>query len=71
MNKIRPKFHFWTKTEIKMCFCFVFVVSWPQVPFGSRFIDVVYCSGGEERVKNKTKTQGESFVFPFLSKNGI
>ena len=46
INKIRPKFHFLTKIEIKMTylvflFCFVFTVSTPLEPFGSRFIDVL------------------------------
>ena len=42
INKIRPKFQFWTKIEIKMtCLVFVFcIVSLPLEPFGSRLIDV-------------------------------
>ena len=45
INKIRPKFHFLTKIEIKMTylvvlFFFFFIVSLPLEPFGSRFIDV-------------------------------
>ena len=44
INKIRPKFHFLTKIEIKNDLPCVFVlfvtVSSPLEPFGSRFIDV-------------------------------
>ena len=47
INKIRPKFHFLTKIEIKMTYLvflflfFFFTVSTPLEPFGSRFIDVL------------------------------
>ena len=48
INKIRPKFHFLTKIEIKMTclvflfyYFFFFTVSTPLEPFGSRFIDVL------------------------------
>ena len=44
INKIRSKFHFLTKIEIKMNYLGFFVlfvtVSSPLEPFGSRFIDV-------------------------------
>ena len=48
ITKIRPKFHFLTKIEIKMTylvflflFLFFFTVSTPLEPFGSHFIDVL------------------------------
>ena len=44
INKIRPKFHFLTKIEIKMTYLVFlfsfFTVPTPLEPFGSRFIDV-------------------------------
>ena len=46
INKLRAKFHFFTKIEIKttylvFVFCQLFTVSSPLKPFGSRFIDVL------------------------------
>ena len=44
INKIRPKFHFLTKIEIKMVYLVFlfsfFAVSTPLESFGSRFIEV-------------------------------
>ena len=46
INKIRPKFHFLTKIEIKVTYviilfsCVFFTVSSPLEPLGSRCIDV-------------------------------
>ena len=77
INKICPEFKFFYKNRIKnyspCVFVLLFTVSSLLELFGSCFIDVnstlnwpPNSSWSEETVKNKTKTQGESFSFLYF-----
>ena len=75
INKIRPKFHFLTKIEMKMTsylvFCF-FTVSTPLEPFGSRFINVfksLRCT--KSTVRKNLKIEDNRLVFLFLKNKKI
>ena len=62
-NKIRPRFHFFDKNKMS------------QLDFVLLLLSLCFLSNLDavlsETVNHKTKPQGESFTFPFLSKNGI